>query len=81
MSKRLIFESIIDVEDFDVIILTETWWTTKVTSGLVQFDKYNIVARSDKTLPPDSKKYGGGAAILVKKNINFHSPIDKNIEN
>ena len=80
-TKRLKFEALLTLGDFDIIALTETWWTSSLTHGLVQFDNYNVASRSDRILPENSKAYGGGVAILVKKSIDYHSPLDMNVEN
>ena len=79
MTKRLLFEAKLTVENFDVIILTETCWDNNITPGMTQFANYNVASRADRTTDPNPKKYGGGTAILVKKSIKFHSPSNYNV--
>ena len=79
-TKRLAFEAILEHLNFDVITVTETWWTEELTQSLLQFDKYIVASRSDREVT-NPKYRGGGVAILIKKGIKFHSPTSINISN
>ena len=79
--KRIKFEALLTVENFDLVTITETWWTSNLTQGLTSFENYNVASRCDRSIPENSRAYGGGVAILVKKSLKYHSPIEFNIEN
>ena len=79
-TKRLAFEAILEYLNYDVITIGETWWSEELTQSLLQFDKFNVASRSDRdVINPRSR--GGGVAILIKKGIKFHSPMNVNISN
>ena len=69
----------IDIEEYDVITLTETWLTDEFTDGMLSMENYNLAARAERKRRTDGKPPGGGVAIYVKKSIKFHSPISSNI--
>ena len=77
--KRILFEAMIDLEDYDVITLTETWLTDEFTDGMLAIDGYHLAVRAERKKRLDDKPPGGGVAIYVKKSIKFHSPLAANI--
>ena len=69
----------IDIEDYDVLCLSETWLTDEFTDGMIELSQYNLASRAERVKKEDGTHPGGGVAIYVKKHIKFHSPTSINI--
>ena len=57
-SKRHEFEALIETENYDVMILGETWFTIEFTDAMIQFEKYNLVSRCDRVCPRPETRGG-----------------------
>ena len=77
----------IELEEFDVLVLTETWWIKAFPDSVVQLNNYNLAVRCDREDLPrvidlkKKKQTGGGVAIYVKSHIKYHSPVTQNVNN
>ena len=81
-ARRDIIETVSEIEDFDLLIITETWLTEDFADGMISFSRYNLAVRSDRFKTSScNKPPGGGVAILIKKGIKYHSPKSVNINN
>ena len=78
--RRDIIEAQTHIEDFDVLVITESWLTSQYQDNHVQFSNYNIAARAERNQINGERAPGGGVIIYVKKGINFHAPTSVNIE-
>ena len=79
-SKRKILEALVVFENYDIMILTETWYTDDFNDAMIQINRYNLALRADR-VKVTKKTRGGGVAIYVKKGIKFHTPKILNIKN
>lgn len=69
--------SVINDSNADIIVLTETWLNSKITTPeLFQCNKQYVVYRSDRT-----GRIGGGVLLAVNESIDcFSVPINTNLE-
>ena len=79
-SRRDLLELGVEYENFDILVITETWWKKELPSAILQLAKYTLAARTDRKTPPTDKHPGGGVAIYVKKGIKFHSITSHNVQ-
>ena len=82
LKKRRVFETMIIYENYDVIILCESWFEAKFMDSFIGINQYTIAARIDRKVNQRNanKPPGGGVIIYVKNNIRFHAPTVKNID-
>ena len=82
LKKRRLFETMIIHEQYDIVILTETWFEPKFLDSFVGIDQFTIAARIDRKVNQRNinKPPGGGVIIYVRNNIKFHAPTVKNID-
>ena len=77
--RRDIIEAQSEVENFDVLVLTESWLTESFLDSHISLTNYTVAARAERKEPEDKKSPGGGVIIYVKNSIKFHSPVCKSI--
>lgn len=65
MSKLDFVKILLDQANPDVLILSETWLSTRISEGDIAFDGYYVI-RTDRI----SK--GGGVAMYIKHHISVH---------
>ena len=65
--RRDIIEAQCEVENYDVLIVTESWLQKEITSSQIEFDNYRIASRSDRKSRLDNKPPGGGGLHFCKE--------------
>ena len=78
-SRRDILEAKIEIENYDILLLTETWLTNAIPDSLIQLQNYDLAARADRPVP-DEKNAGGGVLIYTKKGIKPYASFSKDID-
>lgn len=58
-------------EDFDIIVLVETWLNEGISSSELLDDRY-VIYRFDRNFNTSAKKDGGGVLIACKRNLDSH---------
>lgn len=58
------------VDDFDILVLTETWLSEEIGDTELGLFKFNVF-RCDRSIFSSSKSNGGGVLIALKKNLKY----------
>lgn len=61
----------VQLQDYDIIIISETWLPTEITDGEIGLPDYNIF-RCDRKYESKVLERGGGVMIAVEKSIKCH---------
>lgn len=62
--------------NFDIIILTETWLNDGVYDGEFMDSRYSIYRRDREQRDPNKTKNGGGVMIAVKNNLKSNRKLE-----
>lgn len=65
------------LDEYDVVILTETWLTEDINDSELGLFNYNLF-RCDRTIFTSSKKDGGGVLVAINKKFKFEKIIVSN---
>lgn len=69
------------MEDYDIVIITESWLLSSINDSEIADDRYDIFRR-DRNYTKTGQRFGGGVLILVKRsfnavrNMNFQSSLE-----
>ena len=65
-NKKSELSTIIENENIDIVLLTETWTTSDTSDSEITFPNFQVVSRTDKNTVSG---IGGGQIILARKNL------------
>ena len=78
--RRDLLELGVQYQNFDILIISETWWQKELPDSILHLSNYLLASRSDRKSPDNNIHGGGGVAIYVKRGIKYHSTSNFNIQ-